>query len=140
MKTLRNGIAASAAALALMLTIPAGASPGIHTTLGSATGMSGTLTVNATEPGSGTVVVNNVTYTVVCMQVSSFTPTPGGAHDVFIKAVVPGTTGAVFVRILDMPIGPDSFGFNFTGLTYGIACDADQNVTPVTSGAYLTLP
>jgi len=137
------GVAAvSALAAALFVSTPATAGLGVHSTNGVGTA-GGTVAVNALEPGIGSVVVNGTSYTVTCMQVSPSQATPGGTHDVFISAITvtaDGTTQKVFIRIVDTPTGPDLLGYNFVGLTFGIACDADQNVVPVTSGGYTTLP
>ncbi|HEX9695098.1 MAG TPA: hypothetical protein VGB64_02140 [Actinomycetota bacterium] len=137
-----------AVALAMLATLagsPVSAGVGIHTTTGTAVGIGGTVTVNASEPGVGTVTVNGTTFVVTCMYVSSFQIAPGGTHDIFISAVDFSPTGStfgntVFIRILDYQVGTDRLGFNFVGLTYNIACDADQDVYPVLSGGFTTTP
>lgn len=142
---IRRTIAVAAALLAVVMLSgpPASAGLGIHTTSGAAFGSGFLVSVNATEPGLGSVTVNGTNYVVTCMHVSPFQALPGGAHDIFIKAVnvsPNGTVAAVFIRILDVPVGTDQHGVNFVGLTFGIACDADQNVAPVLTGGYTTTP
>jgi len=134
-----------AVALAMLAGSPVSAGTGIHTTAGSAVGAGGTVTVNASEPGVGTVTVNGTTFVVTCMSVSPFQTAPGGTHDIFISAVdlnpAGGTFGGmVFIRIVDYQVGTDALGFNFVGLTYNIACNADQDAYPVLSGGFTTTP
>lgn len=140
----RTLIAATALLAVLMLSgPPASAGLGVHNTAGAALGSGFLVSVNATEPGLGTVSVNGTNYVVTCMHVSPFQNLPGGTHDIFIKGVTVspnGTTGSVFIRIVDFPTGTDLHGVNYVGLTFGIACDADQNVAPVVMGGYNTAP
>lgn len=95
----------------------ASATPGVHTVFGTATNGTDTIIVNASEPGSGTVILNGQLLEVSCVEAYPFGP---DFHDVFILAGSPGGAPHA-IHITDEAFGVDQFG---VGPATGGPCNA----------------